>query len=204
MKTAVLRDDDSSLNQPNPPPLMKATKLPLHAALVATGAILFSPALLPAQTLFSDDFQTDSSANWTIFALSGNGISNDYTAQFAFDYSTQQYRYNGVTNHVPASPNSSGPTKGLKVTVNKNGNTSVAALSLYPTGHTFSNNYSLKFDLWMDYSGDIPFGDGGSTEFASFGLNHTATEVNWPNTPPNGDGVWFAVTADGGSGRDFR
>jgi hypothetical protein len=173
-------------------------------AAVLTAAAVICRLSASAQTLFSDDFQTDSSANWTIFALSGNGVSNDYTAQFAFDYSTQQYRYDGVTNHVPPSPNSSGTTKGLKVTVNKNGNTSVAAVSLYPKGHTFSNNYSLKFDLWIDYSGDVPFGDGGSTEFATFGLNHTATEVNWPNTPPNGDGVWFAVTADGGSGRDFR
>jgi hypothetical protein len=183
---------------------MKTNNLRLLATFFAGGAVLLSQVTSRAQTLFSDDFQTDSSANWTIFALSGNGVTNDYTAQFAFDYSTQAYRYNGVTNHVPASPNSGGTTKGLKVTVNKNGNTSVAAMSLYPNGQTFSNNYSLKFDLWMDYSGDIPFGDGGSTEFASFGLNHTGTEVNWPNSPPNGDGVWFAVTADGGSGRDFR
>lgn len=173
-------------------------------ALLVTASIFLLNLSLRGQTLFSDDFQSDSSANWTIYALSANGISNDYTAQFSFDYSTQQYRYNGVTNHVPPSPNSGGTTRGLKLTVNKNGNTSIAAVSLYPTGHTFSNNYSLKFDLWIDYSGDIPFGDGGSTEFTTFGLNHTGTEVNWPNTPPNGDGVWFAMSADGGSGRDFR
>ena len=157
-----------------------------------------------AQTLFLDDFQTDSSANWSIYGISGIGVTNDYSAQFAFDYGTQTYRYNGVTNFVPSSPNSGGTTKGLKVTVNKNGNSSIAAVSLYPTGRNFSGDYALKFDLWMDYSGDVPFGDGGSTEFSSFGLNHYGTNVNWPNTPPGGDGVWFNVSGEGGSGRDYR
>src|SRR5437762_14351678 len=93
-------------------------------------AILFCHFNLSGQNLFSDNFQTDSSANWTIFPVSGSGSTTDFTAQFAFDYSTQAYRYNGVTNHVPSSPNSGGTTKGLKVTVNKNGTTAVAAVSL--------------------------------------------------------------------------
>src|SRR6476620_4627237 len=99
------------------------------------------------QTLFSDSFQTDSSANWDIYGISANGATNDYTAQFAFDYSTQGYRFNGVTNFVPPSPNSGGTTKGLKVTVNKNGAASLGAVSLYPKNQSFSNNFALKFDL---------------------------------------------------------
>src|SRR5437879_6449166 len=77
-------------------------------------AIFLNPFNIAGQTLFSDNFQTDSSANWTIFPVSGSGSTTDFTAQFAFDYSTQAYRYNGVTNHVPSSPNSGGTTKGLK------------------------------------------------------------------------------------------
>src|SRR6201999_3099272 len=132
-----------------------------------------------SQVLFSDNFHTDTSNNWTIYALSGNGVSNDYSAQFAFDYSTQPYAFNGVTNFIPPSPNSGGVSKGLKVTVNKNGNASIAAMSLYPKGQSFSNDYSLKFDLWMDYNGDVPFGGDGSTEYASFGVNHYGTNINW-------------------------
>jgi hypothetical protein len=173
-------------------------------AITLLGAISLLNLSARSQALFSDDFQTDTSASWSIFAISGNGASNDYTAQFAFDYSNQAYRYNGVTNHVPPAPNSGGTTKGLKLTVNKNGSASIAAVSLYPVGQNFSNNYSLKFDLWTDYSGDIPFGDGGSTEFTSFGINHFGTNVNWPATTQNGDGHWFSVSADGGSGTDFR
>jgi hypothetical protein len=80
----------------------------------------------------------------------------------------------------------------------------VAAVSLYPNGQSFSGDFALKFDLWSDYSGDIPFGDGGSTEFSAFGINHYGTNVNWPGQSQNGDGEWFLVSADGGSGRDYR
>ncbi|HVV01144.1 MAG TPA: Calx-beta domain-containing protein, partial [Verrucomicrobiae bacterium] len=106
--------------------------------------------------------------------------------------------------HVPPAPNSSGTTKGLKVTVNKSGQAVIAAVSLYPKNQSFSNNFALKFDLFTSYSGDLPFGDGGSTEFTSFGIDHTGTEVNWPGASQNGDGDWFSVDADGGASLDFR
>ncbi len=176
----------------------------LIKTLGLTALALCLPLAARSQVLFSDDFQTDSSANWRIFGISANGVTNDYSAQFAFDYSTQTYAFDGVTNFVPPSPHSSGTSKGLKVTVNKNGNANTAAVSLYPIGQTFSNDYTLKFDLWMDYNGDVPFGGDGSTEFSSFGLNHLGTQVNWPNGPQPGDGVWFSVTGDGGSGSDYR
>ena len=174
----------------------------LLAAVALGGALTALPT--KAQTLFSDNFQTDSSANWKIYGIAGDGDANDYIAQFAFDYSTQGYRYNGVTNFIPPAPNSGGTTKGLKLAVNRNGTPSIGAVSLYPNSQSFSGDYALKFDLWMDYSGDIPYGDGGSTEFAAAGLNHYGTNVNWPNAPQSGDGVWFLVDAEGGSGRDYR
>src|SRR5438105_389718 len=106
-------------------------------AIILLGTAGLLQLSLRSQTLFSDDFQNDTSASWSIFAISANGTSNDYTAQFAFDYSTQAYRYNGVTNHVLPAPNSGGTSKGLKLTVNKNGSASLAAVSLYPVGQSF-------------------------------------------------------------------
>src|ERR1043166_7358015 len=165
-------------------------------SLVCLGASFCGSTRGSAQVLFSDDFQTDTSASWSIFATNAAGSGTDFTAQFAFDYSTQAYRYNGITNHVPAAPNSGGTTKGLKLTVNKSGAASMAAVSLYPNGQSFSGDFALKFDLWSYYSGDIPFGDGGSTEFSAFGINHYGTNVNWPGQSQNGDGEWFLVSAD--------
>jgi Calx-beta domain len=176
-------------------------KLAGVACLGSAALLLQSTA--SGQVLFSDDFQSNSSSSWAIYGISANGVTNDYSAQFAFDYSTQTYSFNGATLTVPPAPNSGGTSKGLKVTVNKNGNAQTAAVSLYPIGKSFSGDYALKFDLWMDYNGDIPFGGSGSTEFATFGLNHLGTEVNWPNGPQNGDGDWFAVDGDGGATRDY-
>ncbi|MCB1129067.1 MAG: hypothetical protein KDM81_21390, partial [Verrucomicrobiae bacterium] len=47
------------------------------------------------------------------------------------------------------------------------------------------------------------WGGSGSTEFAIFGLNQGGDKVNWAGAPDS-DGVWFAVTGEGGASRDYR
>ena len=82
---------------------------------------------------------------------------------------------------IPAAPDTTNGTKlGLKITVNKNSTTGVATgLSLYPKGLNLSSNYALQFDMWMNYAGGSG-GGNGSTEYATFGINHTGTaRVNW-------------------------
>jgi len=173
-------------------------------ALISTHAV--------AQTiLFSDDFETNSAARWAIFggANAANGNTNDYKAVFATNYTTIAYQFGGpMTNFIPPAPHSTTNTaRGLYVTANKLNaplTGSVAAgVSLYPAGKTFTNNYALRFDLWMDYVGDVAGGGSGSTEFATFGLNHTATKVNW-GLATSGDGIWFGIDGEGGTTRDFR
>ena len=78
---------------------------------------VLSGPLVGAQTyvtLFEDVFDTDTSANWTLFEDSDGGTP-DYTAEFNYDYSA---------DGVPSAPNSSGgSTRGLKFTVNNNDGT---------------------------------------------------------------------------------
>jgi hypothetical protein len=51
---------------------------------------------------------------------SGDGTL-DFSVLFSFDYSTNRYVANGVTNFIPSAPNSTGgTTRGVKVAVNKN------------------------------------------------------------------------------------
>ncbi|HWN94586.1 MAG TPA: immunoglobulin domain-containing protein [Methylomirabilota bacterium] len=156
------------------------------------------------QTAFADNFETNSSANWDLFQGSGDGTP-DYAADWAVDYGAIKYVSGGVTNFIPPAPNSGGTTRGLKLTVNKND--TVAALSgvsLYPQGQTFSGNLVLRCDVWLNYNGPAG-GSAGSTEFASFGINHTGTRVNWGGgTAPLSDGLWFAMDGEGGTSRDFR
>lgn len=139
---------------------------------------------------YADDFDAGTSAlNWDLYTS-----SSDYTADFAFDYSV---------HGIPPAPNSVGDTTiGLKFTVNNNdANPSLEAVSAFPVGQSFSGDYSLKFDMWMNYNGG-PGGGVGSTEHASAGINHGAGRVIWGNNPSS-DGHWFAVTGEGGATDDY-
>src|SRR5258706_7644852 len=61
--------------------------------------------------------------------------------------------------------------------------------------------------MWLNYPGGSG-GGTGSTEYSTFGLNHSGTRVNWDSsTSTPSDGLWFAVDGEGGdttSGRDYR
>lgn len=150
----------------------------------------------PAWVLsFSDTFETNSASRWNLFTS-----STDYTTNWAIDYSTQTYVTNGVTSFIPTAPSGTG-THGLKVTCNKNdGTAATSALSLYPKGLTFSGDYILRFDAWVNYAGG-PGGTNGSTEFASCGLNHTGTRVDWAGGSAS-DGLFFTWAGDGATGGD--
>ncbi len=162
-------------------------------SLVAGVVGLFVPTG-SAQLLYSDQFNTDTSAGWIT-----RSSSTDFTAQFGFDYGAVSYTFNGATRTIPAAPNSGGITKGLKLTVNKNDAvTGVEGVNLYPAGKSFSGNYSMTFDMWINYNG--PAGGGtGSTETALFGMNQSSANLNWLGGRTNSDGIWFAVNGEGGS-----
>src|SRR5215469_1906350 len=158
------------------------------------------------QPLFSDNF--DSLASPIIVTNSGttNGYNlkfsaalgpEDFKAIFGFDYSAVTYPTN-----IPPAPHSSGTTKGLYLTVNKDSIAAVAAVNLYPVSQSFSGNFMLQFDLWMNY------GRTSTTEHSLFGVNHSGQFTNQV-TMQGSDGLFFAVSADGGcsassaSVRDF-
>lgn len=150
----------------------------------------------PAWALsFSDTFETNSASRWNLFTS-----STDYTTNWAFDYSTQRYVTNGATNFIPSAPSGTG-THGIRVTCNKNDGTgAISGLSLYPKALTFSGDYILRFDAWMNYAGG-PGGTNGSSEFMSCGLNHTGTRVDWTGGSAS-DGLYFTWVGDGATGGD--
>lgn len=112
----------------------------------------------------------------------------DFAATFGFDYSIVTYPTN-----INSAPNSTGgTTKGLHLTVNKDGVAAAAAVNLYPVGQFFSGNFSLKFDLWLNWANGA-----ASTEHALFGINHSGDQPNRIGLIPS-DGLFFAVDGDGG------
>jgi len=149
----------------------------------------------PEAVLFSDNFNTDSSANWNLFfADTNNPPIQDYVATFAFDYSGQ---------NIPPAPHGSGDSLGLFIQINKDATPTAAALNLYPIGQTFSGNFALRFDMFLDIDAS-----GSSTEYALFGINHSGTKTNWwrsGGVPPGWtfDGVFYAVETDAQSAPNF-
>jgi len=152
----------------------------------------------PETVLFSDDFNTDSSANWTLAFADTNspsGSGGDFTALFAFDYSGQ---------NIPPAPHSGGDTHGLFLTVNKiDSNPGAAALNLYPIGQNFSGNFALKFDMFLDM-----ISGPSSTEYALFGINHSGNKTNWWRSGgvPAGwsfDGIFYEIETDAQANTNF-
>ncbi|MCC7373643.1 MAG: hypothetical protein IT581_03235 [Verrucomicrobiales bacterium] len=198
------------------------SRLPLLASM----ALLLAPAsVVLAAPLFEDNLDTDTSSNWTVKAGYYEGTAaDDYSVDWAIDYSqltTRIYPAAGADPEVvkiPPAPHSNGTTKGVRISVNKKDDEAARmAVNLFPKGKTFSGDYALKFDLFLNHAA---YADTGvaTTEYALFGINHSGEFVNWfalngtaqrddfKTTAvgrDNSDGLFFGMVGDGGAARDF-
>ncbi len=87
-----------------------------------------------AQIAFSENFEIDPTANWSVYTL-GTGVSD---ANFFFDYSTVG---------IPAAPNSGGTTRGLRLRANQvvASQSFPSGVSVSPIGQSFSGDYDAPF-----------------------------------------------------------
>lgn len=160
----------------------------MKRALTSTllAVVLAAPCGMLSAALISDDFEVDSSANYTVV---NDGTPNG-TVNFAFDY---------VTAGIPLAPNSTGgDTLGLRLTAND----SAAVVDAYTAFHNTnvkSNIYKLKVDVFMGYSGTA-----GTTEHGHVGVGGNGATFNSIFTPISGSGSFIAFTGDGGSASDYR
>jgi hexosaminidase len=146
------------------------------------------------QTLFSDNFDSYASpvavtnvgtTNGYNIKFSASSGPVDFKAVFGFDYSTLTYPTN-----VGVAPHSSGTSKGLFLTVNKDSIGAVASVNLYPTNRSFSGNYMVQFDAWLSYQG------ASTTEHFLYGINHSGQFTN-ESAFEGSDGLMFAMCIDG-------
>ncbi len=156
-------------------------------ALVLVGVLCAVTTAARGDVLFSDDFDTDTSASWNI-----NASSADTAYTFAFDYSAIG---------VPPSPNGGGSTLGLRLAANI-ADGAAAGITVSPMGESFSGSYVLSFDMWINANGPFPSGGTGSTEFLTAGIGYDDTTVNLGGA--SGSGGWFTTDGEGGSSRDYR
>ncbi|MGE3309102.1 MAG: hypothetical protein AB7O66_03965 [Limisphaerales bacterium] len=200
-----------------------------HAIIRRLIPFAIPAALAPfacAAPLFEDNFDTDSSANWTVRAGYYEGSDpNDYTVDWAFDYSqltVSVYKSAAdaepVQFTIPPAPNSAGTTRGVRVTINKGDDLAERmAVNLYPKGQSFSGNFTLKVDVFLAHGAYADTGVG-TTEYAIAGINHGGEYMNWfalvgtalrddfiasAVGKDNSDGIYFGFTGDGGAARDF-
>jgi uncharacterized repeat protein (TIGR01451 family) len=151
-------------------------------------AVLALPALPVGAALYTEDFEVDPTAQWTL-----NGGPSDEAANFFFDYSTVG---------IPLAPNSAlGGARGMKLQANLSAGV-FGGMSVSPTGESFMGDYVLRFDWWANFNGPFPVGGSGSTMLSTFGVGTAGTLVQWPGGTQ--DSVWFGATADGNSSSDWR
>jgi hypothetical protein len=148
--------------------------------------------IVQGNTLFADNFDTDTSANWNIL------FTSDTQTTFAFDYSALG---------IPSAPNSGGTTTGLKLEANlvlPGVTNSSDVITLSPIGQYFSGIYTLSFDMYMNW----PINGTGTTEYLTAGIGYNDNTVQNDGfgniNDHTGSGGWFAVTGDGGAAKDYR
>jgi hypothetical protein len=141
------------------------------------------------QVLFQDNFDGGSSAsNWTVNASAGQTAAN-----FAFDYSTVG---------IPSAPNSGGTTTGLRLAANWSLGGIQSGLSVSPIGGSFTGDYVLRFDMWINFNGPLTAGGNGSTQVGGGGFGTAGTTPQY--TLGTRDSVQFGATGDGGIANDYR
>lgn len=168
-----------------------------------------------AAIIFSDDFNTNSSASWTV-NVAPTANASLQSAEFAYDY--------GIFG-IPPAPGSL-DTLGLRLRANIPGGAAnpvttrpagvTSGLSVSPTGQNFGTKYQATFYAWSNFNGApnaSGLADNGNSEG---GTNNVMFALGTSGTVPlvvantslvtNGvmDGIGFATTGDGGIVNDYR
>ena len=165
------------------------TNLTGNFTLVVTnafGSVTSSPVPVlvypPQAVVFADNFDTNSAAAWIV-----NKSSADTAIAFNYDYSALG---------IPSAPHSAGgTTRGVQMKANLTLG-AVASLSISPTNQSFSGDYRLHCDMWINVNGPFPGGGASSTEFFTAGIGTSGTRTEWTGTLS--DGVYFSADGDGG------
>jgi hypothetical protein len=152
--------------------------------------ILDEDPVFPPGVFYTADFEADVAPLWRVNKANN---TNGNLAYFSFDYSTVG---------IPAAPHSvGGTTRGLKLQANLSGGI-FGGLSVSPIGKSFSGDYILSFDMWINFHGPLQEGGSGSSQVTGGGIGTAGTTAQWPGGLQ--DSVHFGATSDGGSSVDYR
>jgi hypothetical protein len=159
-------------------------------------------AQVHATVVFSDDFDTDHTANWTYIPSAGTATLGDTPndqlgsdANVFFDYSTVG---------IPAAPGTTGgTTRGMWMTANMPGTGIFSGLTMTLNSQTFdfaNKPYRITADVWLNYH--YHPNAAGTTEQATMGVGAAPDVSQFP-----GDALksaMFSMSTDGDTASDWR
>ncbi|MEQ8821758.1 MAG: hypothetical protein RLY93_16090 [Sumerlaeia bacterium] len=173
-------------------------------AFGALALFSFAASTASAQILWQDDFETDSSADYTVLTL-GNVPAS--VPAFAFDYSAITTDRGTDIGLAPRSaPGDSESALYMEVNndseeiANGSGAVSHAAVA---TSASFSGDYEVAVDIFQSINGVDDGSADGSTTYWHVIVNATGNQVfDWDAPPPTAttDGYMFGGNADNGAG----
>jgi len=141
-----------------------------------------------ATIVYADDFDLPTGGNYFLNADPDSRIT---------------FSYNYANDGIPAAPHSGiGTTFGLKLEANIVTPGAAQALNISPIGGSFTGDFVLRFDMWINANGPFPAGGTGSTKFVTAGVGTAGFSIQ--KQSGNADGTWFAVDGEGQSNNDYR
>jgi hypothetical protein len=161
-----------------------------------------APSGASAVVLYSDDFNSDTSANYNTFVTAGaTGPSGDST--FVYNYAADPST-GGLA--IPVAPHTTdSSTVGLRVRTDNLQNsvgTVVGATEVVTKNLTLPSAYKVQVDVWSNYIGGTNIsasGSNGSTG-AAVGIGTAGTAIQYLNVA--NDGLQVEAFGDNGGGAD--
>ncbi len=169
----------------------------LAVTLLATG---FS-SVASAAPIYSDDFNTDTSANYNVFVTPGSNSLPSGDATFAYDYGAAPG--SGGLSIPPAPHTTDGSTLGLRVrtdNLQSSSGTVVGATEVATKNGSLPSKYRVQVDVWDNYIGNgtsISSSGSNGTTAAGIGIGTAGTSLQYI---VSNDGLFVESFGDNGGG----
>jgi len=170
------------------------------ATLAAMGSYWVAP-IVSAAIVYSDDFNTNTSANYNTYITPGaTGPSSDVT---------WAYNYNAAPGSgglaIPSAPHTTdGSTSGVRLRVDNlqsSTGTVVGAISIVTKAITLPSQYVVQVDVWSNYIGSTNISSSGSNGSTGVAVG-VGTSGNQNQYIVANDGMLVEAFGDNGGGTD--
>ena len=178
---------------------MISSKSPARGSLYALTLMLTAGATVArADVLYSDPFDTDTSANYNVYITPGStGPSGDVT--FAYNYGAAP-SVGGLS--IPVAPHTTdGSTFGLRLrtdNLQSSVGTVVGATEIFTKGLSLPLQYIVQVDVWSNYIGGTSIAASGSN--GSTGVTLGIGSAGQKQYIASNDGELFEAFGDNGGG----